>query len=151
MLYTKSERTDLLTLTLNIKCFGSPYWVNNDWSFDLMFFLCCWNRSAWRRRRSCPKTWAKQPPSSSSFLKPLRSSWPKRETQWEHYRSTWKDRWDDINTLVSSNCFSTAVTNLYLTFCFSRGNMWSWRKEHPSERKFTADTTKTAKYALWLP
>lgn len=58
---------------------------------------CCRNRSAWRRRRSCPKTWARQPPSSSSFSKPLRSSWPKRETRWEHYRSTWKARWDSCD------------------------------------------------------
>lgn len=33
-----------------------------------------WYRSAWRRRKRCPKTWAKQPPNSSNFSKPLRSS-----------------------------------------------------------------------------
>lgn len=109
-----------LSNSFNIEPCRSPYWV----SFLLWSNICscCWNRSVWIRRRSCPKTWARQPPSSSSFSKPLRSSWPKRETQWEHYRSTWKERWDSscgrttLNTRLNSLRFFLSILTLYLCF-----------------------------------
>lgn len=72
----------------------SPYYVLFLAQCFQVICLCCRNRSVWRKRKSCPKTWVMQPPSSSNFSKPLRSSWPKRGTQWEHYKNTWKARWE---------------------------------------------------------
>lgn len=86
------------------------------WSNIRICYICL-NRSAWRRRRSCPKTWARQPPSFSSFSKPLRSSWPKRETQWEHYRSTWRARWDTWHA-------RTTHTNLYYMLFWYACQFW---------------------------
>lgn len=78
---------------------------SNLWNILQIHSYVCYNylnRSALRRRRSCPKTLAKQPLSSSSFLKPLRSSWPKRERLWEHYRNTWRSK-------CVSYCYNTRI------------------------------------------
>ena len=52
-------------------------------------------RSVLRRRRSYLKTWAWLPPSCSSCSSLLRSSSPKRERLYGHYRNTRRTRWLD--------------------------------------------------------
>lgn len=89
---TKEQLKRVLQELVHI--FGYSMFVKSHVFLQIKMCVCCLSRSALRKKRSYPKIWARQPPSSSSFSRPLRSNWPKRGRRWEHYKTTWKERWD---------------------------------------------------------